>query len=631
MTAGSIPVPAIIPIRTPLPGRSKLSIDSNTKIELSIDGKQEAKIFYTINGTKPDPFPKVGVEKCTMQYMGPFTLPAGKQTVKALALSKDGMRESNVVTKVFDVEFAPVPHSPPVDDDLGFQDEIDQEKTRLNTKRAAKNLMLSEGTAWTDVSAMKTATQKLSDMTVSGSSHRRPYADARFSSARRNRETSMRHESPQRPHSAKRLPETTAAMRLEQELDQMRTSYYTGDMDLFGKYTNGVDATSPSSPPKVSVPTNDIRKMGMCQYCRSVVPFSVPTCVVCEGPIPGQHKPPPQTQWLPVSYPIVPPSTTAAPRRPTANASTQTVGLFYPSDRELAKKQEQEEEKKSFEKQLRDRRPLLTAVSPGKGYWRKQVDHMCAHLKAHAQNEAEFRALIGEPKMGKLLTSTVQEDGYELSVTLTFALRNNKDPLAGRKIAMSGDYLSQHTEQDSWHNSDSDESVEVVTKKTTKKTKPKKKVGPKIAAIDQKLLRELGPNGEGDPSEVQQLIDEGANAECTNKDGLSCIYVAIKNKRAACIPVLVEAGVDINMKGPSSIKGNTPLHEAVGLGPSGSEVISVLLENGADQTKKNDRGETPYDLAVKGGYDSTVKKFASAMGSSQLKKMVKPKTTIPAS
>lgn len=25
-------------------------------------------------------------------------------------------------------------------------------------------------------------------------------------------------------------------------------------------------------------------------------------------------------------------------------------------------------------------------------------------------------------------------------------------------------------------------------------------------------------------------------------------------------------------------KGNTPLHEAVGLGPSGSEVISVLLE-----------------------------------------------------
>lgn len=36
------------------------------------------------------------------------------------------------------------------------------------------------------------------------------------------------------------------------------------------------------------------------------------------------------------------------------------------------------------------------------GYWRKQVDHICSHLKAHAQNEAEFRALIGDPKMGKV-------------------------------------------------------------------------------------------------------------------------------------------------------------------------------------------------------------------------------------
>lgn len=44
------------------------------------------------------------------------------------------MRESNVVTKVFEVEFAPVPHSPPVDDDLGFQDEIDQEKTRVSNQ-----------------------------------------------------------------------------------------------------------------------------------------------------------------------------------------------------------------------------------------------------------------------------------------------------------------------------------------------------------------------------------------------------------------------------------------------------------------------------------------------------------------
>ena len=36
------------------------------------------------------------------------------------------------------------------------------------------------------------------------------------------------------------------------------------------------------------------------------------------------------------------------------------------------------------------------------GYWRKQIDHMNAHIKAHAQNNAEFRALIAEPRMGKV-------------------------------------------------------------------------------------------------------------------------------------------------------------------------------------------------------------------------------------
>ena len=41
-------------------------------------------------------------------------------------------------------------------------------------------------------------------------------------------------------------------------------------------------------------------------------------------------------------------------------------------------------------------------MSCAAGFWRKQVDHICQHLKAHAQNDAEFRALIGEPKMGRV-------------------------------------------------------------------------------------------------------------------------------------------------------------------------------------------------------------------------------------
>lgn len=41
---------------------------------------------------------------------------------------------------------------------------------------------------------------------------------------------------------------------------------------------------------------------------------------------------------------------------------------------------------------------------------------MCAHLKAHAQNEAEFRALIGEPKMGKVRASvTLKKNTHTVS------------------------------------------------------------------------------------------------------------------------------------------------------------------------------------------------------------------------
>ena len=34
-----------------------------------------------------------------------------------------------------------------------------------------------------------------------------------------------------------------------------------------------------------------IFQMGTCVYCKTMVPFNTPTCVVCEGPIPNQNQP----------------------------------------------------------------------------------------------------------------------------------------------------------------------------------------------------------------------------------------------------------------------------------------------------------------------------------------------------
>lgn len=64
-------------------------------------------------------------------------------------------------------------------------------------------------------------------------------------------------------------------------------------------------------------------------------------------------------QWLPVSL----------PGRPVATNSvqTQTVGLFFPSGKQITRKEMEEEERAAVEKQMRDRKPLLTAISPGRG------------------------------------------------------------------------------------------------------------------------------------------------------------------------------------------------------------------------------------------------------------------------
>ncbi|XP_062427152.1 double zinc ribbon and ankyrin repeat-containing protein 1-like [Rhea pennata] len=106
MTAGSVSVPQVIPLRLPLPGKAKHEIDTNTPIEVKSD-TPEVTIYYTLDGSKPELTRKPGYgEHNTFKYKGPIMLPVGKIMVKALAVTKD-CRESAIVTKVFLVEYKP--------------------------------------------------------------------------------------------------------------------------------------------------------------------------------------------------------------------------------------------------------------------------------------------------------------------------------------------------------------------------------------------------------------------------------------------------------------------------------------------------------------------------------------------
>ncbi|CAH8490278.1 unnamed protein product, partial [Heterobilharzia americana] len=131
-----------------------------------------------------------------------------------------------------------------------------------------------------------------------------------------------------------------------------------------------------------------------------------------------------------------------------ANVSTQTVGLFYPSSTDLRRQDQLAQNRSVPDVQLRDRTPILTTVSPGKGFWRKQLDHIFAHLKLYTNNNSEFRASIGQPRFGKLLSADLCEASNQAKITLIYSLSNDKknnisetgNHTTSSKITLDSDY-----------------------------------------------------------------------------------------------------------------------------------------------------------------------------------------------
>ena len=308
---------------------------------------------------------------------------------------------------------------------------------------------------------------------------------------------------------------------------------------------------------------------------------------------------------------------------------TQTVGLFYPSSQTLQSYLDSEASEKARLESMRDRRLALAAVSPGRGYWRQQMDHVCSHLRAHAQNNVEFRNIIGEPRLGKIISATTCEDlnGEKFTITVTYARRDAQENFKQKTKAIANglkalNISSTGSREDlnsSW------QSVGKV-KKTKKSFKKKNLKNSRKGAILKKeeklLLAEVGAKGQGRIEEVERLIEEGANAACETADGVSALIIAIQNDHSDCLPVLHSSGADLNVKSPT--KGNTALHEAVLLGPKGIKSVDMLLNLGADANAKNDTGQTPYDLAIASGHDTLAQKFTSSLGNEMLQKWTKP-------
>uniref|UniRef100_W5NFB6 Double zinc ribbon and ankyrin repeat-containing protein 1 n=1 Tax=Lepisosteus oculatus TaxID=7918 RepID=W5NFB6_LEPOC len=333
--------------------------------------------------------------------------------------------------------------------------------------------------------------------------------------------------------------------------------------------------------------------------------------------------------WQPLSLSLPQPWAEQTQR---VDRQTQTVGLFYPSSTELQKKEQQVAQQLEKQEQMRDRKPLLTAVSPGRGYWRKQLDHICAHLRSYTQNNTEFRALIGEPRMGKMISAVIQEDNYEVSLRINFVLAGDKHGLTGNPFRPSGNNLLSSVTEGRSSLSGSQASLgsennvlfAAVPKKSKKKKRKPLETQDSVPSRDRQLLQELGPQGRGRISVVQQLLDEGADPNHLNSDGRPALTVAVLGGHHEAIPVLVHKGADIDQQ--SGPVNNTALHEVAALGNQGLQCAETLLGCNASIRKKNDKGLTVYDLAVKSGCNPLISLFAAKMGQGLVDKLSKPRT-----
>ncbi|XP_077728177.1 double zinc ribbon and ankyrin repeat-containing protein 1 isoform X18 [Canis aureus] len=683
MTAGSVCVPQIIPLRVPLPGKANHEIDNNTLLEMKSD-TPDVKIYYTLDGSKPEFLKKIGYgENNTFKYTKPITLPDGKIQIKAVAVSKD-CRQSGIVTKVFQVGCEP-PNTVSSDNHVenGLKDSSKQElKNGFVGSKLWKKYKNAENKQDWNVNLRKSADFEVGERTDS-----KTWKDLRFSESpveippyheeSGSRPPTWQSQFPSFAHiTGQKSLTSTEIMRIQRKTDFLKCAQCLAPRpsDPFARFCQ--ECGSPVPPIfGCRLPPPEGAQMGLCAECGSMVPTNTPICVVCEASLTLQLQPQaslrlkkvvchtcgtgnpahlkycvtcegalPSSQQLGVSacYSVCPKcgasnhpsarfcgscgiyvkslgrlsldnsldlaagelgpfaepqSAWQSPRvplsRPNAgtwkNVSTQTTGLFYPSGTLLAKKELEMASQKQRQEKMSDHKPLLTAVSPGrgegKGYWRKQLDHISAHLRSYAQNNPEFRALIAEPRMGKLISATVHEDGYEVSIRLNYIQVSNKNLYLSKPVDFSNHFLSGVTEDGdgpfgsrsslvsdySQSTSDTTEKVKRTKNFKTKKFQEKEQLTPE----NRLLLKEVGPTGEGRVSVIEELLDEGADPNCKDGEERPVIIVAVVNKHHEVIPVLVQRGADTEQQW--GLLQNTALHEAALLGLAGRECVTALL------------------------------------------------------
>ncbi|XP_077936103.1 double zinc ribbon and ankyrin repeat-containing protein 1 isoform X1 [Gasterosteus aculeatus] len=602
--------------------RAKNHIDTNTPVSIQSD-TPDVLIFYTLDGSKPSFGPRES--KGSRRYGGPILLPAGRVAVRAVAVTRDG-RDSSTVTKVFSVELV--------------ESNEDQ--------RQCEGTLISSGPLLKPSGGLLTGGLG----------------------------------SPTKPQPAgSSQPSQSAASRQQTDFLRCAPCQRPRPSDPFCGFRAQCGPSLPVLDEQRRRPAEGGQVL-RCVLCNSLVPVNTRTCLICEAAVhqqqpqssvarqPGHaasyvvcwrcgangpphafycatcgaflEAPPPPTSCGDITQPVgaaatlqgsapwraTPPSGPPPPPKvttPSKDQSTQTVGLYYPSATELQRKETQRKLQLSKQHSARDQRPPLTSISPGRGFWRKQLDHLCAHLRSYAQNNAPFRTLLGEPRLGQMVSAAIQEDRYEVSLTFSFVSAGGRQrqveqaadglgPPAGTETLGATIEPSVDCQRGTWSEDKANDANDAH----------RPTLRPRPPVRDVQLLKELGPGpGRGRISIIQQLLDQGADPSCCDANGRHALAVAVVNGHHDVLPVLVQRGANVDQQ--SGEMKNTALHEAAALGSEGLKAAEVLLSCRASLRRRDVAGRAALDVALSSGCSEAAALLAARTGLDMLGRLGRPR------
>ncbi|TSK67233.1 Double zinc ribbon and ankyrin repeat-containing protein 1 [Bagarius yarrelli] len=630
MTAGSVVAPFVIPIRIPVPGKAKHEIDTETPIQI-----------------------KSGLgESSTLKYTEPIRLPSGKVNVRAMAVSRDG-RQSAVVTKVFIVDSVPSElQEPPEDHQESSIKSLEQSKfdyvdvSNNAARRTQKGpRFLSQRSKNTPVAP---PTKRPQQSAGDGDSLLKNLNSTQIS--RLQRETDflrcfkcLSHRpsdpfarfclhcgAPVPPIPGQRLPPTeggqgklvcpscgagnpahlTYCVTCETRLSQADSPVLIGQRapplpSSEGKMVscskcNRLNHSDARFCDWCGAKPGHAAKYLTCSKCGASSHPYANFCGSCgvflEGPPRGSGC---SAQPSAGQDAVEPEQSSTIRHAPVGNsarrvdAQTQTAGIFYPSSADLQKRCQQREAELSRQGKMSDRKPLLTAVSPGRGFWRKQLDHICAHLRSYTQNNSEFRALVGEPRMGRLISAVMEEDSYEVSLHINFVLASPDRSTPSAVGQLNGSLCEKLNLSDVTEGRN-----KLITSKTSSAT----------------ALSEVTASGINTRTRRKSCTERspGANPSYLGSHQRPPLIAAVLNGHHDVIPMLVQKGADVDqLSGPMN---NGALHEAAALGTEGLRSAEILLGCNASLRKLNNHGQTPYDVAEASGCSSMISLLATHTG-----------------